>query len=137
MEHHHEGRVTCPNANSHPIVVDALQMAINRRQPSPGLIHHSDRGIQYASEEFRGALTTHGMVASMSRKGNCYDNAAMESFFHTLKTELVSHEHYRTRDEARASVFDYIEAFYNRQRIHSTLGYQSPADFERARTEVA
>jgi transposase InsO family protein len=119
------------------IVVGALQMAIDQRRPSAGLIHHSDRGVQYASAEFRSVLADHGLVASMSRKGNCYDNAAKESFFHTLKTELVNHEHYRTRDEARASVFDYIEAFYNRQRIHSTLGYVSPADFERARTSAA
>jgi len=119
------------------IVVDALLMAIGQRGPVAGLIHHSDRGVQYASTEFRAVLAAHGVVASMSRKGNCYDNAAKESFFHTLKTELVNHERYRTRDEARASVFDYIEAFYNRSRIHSTLGYLSPADFERARTNVA
>ena len=119
------------------IVVDALRMAIDQRVPSAGLVHHSDRGVQYASAEFRLVLDAHGLVASMSRKGNCYDNAVKESFFHTLKTELVNHEHYRTRDEARASVFDYIEAFYNRQRLHSTLDYQSPADFERARTNVA
>lgn len=119
------------------IVVDALRMAIDQRLPSAGLVHHSDRGVQYASAEFRAVLAAHGLVASMSRKGNCYDNAAKESFFHTLKTELANHEHYRTRDEARASVFDYIEAFYNRQRIHSTLGYLSPSDFESARTNVA
>lgn len=116
------------------IVVDALRMAIDLRRPEPGLIHHSDRGVQYASAEFRTLLAAHGLVGSMSRQGNCYDNAVKESFFHTLKTELVNHERYRTRDEARASVFEYIEAFYNRQRIHSTLGYQSPADFERTRT---
>jgi len=119
------------------LVLGALVMAFTLRDPKPGAIHHSDRGVQYASREFRAQLAARGMLASMSRKGNCYDNAAKESFFHTLKTELVNHEHYRTRDEARASVFDYIEAFYNRQRIHSTLGYQSPADFERARTNVA
>jgi putative transposase len=119
------------------IVIDALSMAIDQRGPTPGLVHHSDRGVQYASAEFRAVLDAHGFVASMSRKGNCYDNAAKESFFHTLKTELVNHEHYRTRDEARASVFNYIEEFYNRQRIHSTLGYLSPVDFERPRTKVA
>ena len=119
------------------IVVNALRMAINQRCPEPGLIHHSDRGSQYASEAFRSLLASHGALASMSRKGNCYDNAAMESFFHSLKTELVSHEHYRTHDQARASLFDYIEAFYNRQRIHSTLDYWSPADFERVCTSVA
>jgi putative transposase len=116
------------------IVIAALRMAVDRRRPEPGLIHHSDRGVQYASAEFRAVLDAHGLIASMSRQGNCYDNAVKESFFHTLKTELVNHERYRTRDEARASVFDYIEAFYNRQRIHSSLDYQSPEDFERART---
>jgi len=110
----------------------SLRMAIERRSPSAGLIHHSDRGVQYTSDEFRKVLKNHGMVSSMSRKGNCYDNAVKESFFHTLKTELVVHEHYRTRAEARASIFDYIEAFYNRQRLHSSLGYMSPVDFEAA-----
>jgi transposase InsO family protein len=119
------------------IVIAALRMAIDRRRPEPGLIHHSDRGVQYASAEFRAVLDAHGLIASMSRQGNCYDNAVKESFFHTLKTELVNHEHYRTRDQARASVFEYIEAFYNRQRIHSSLDYQSPDDFERAGTKVA
>lgn len=119
------------------LVLGALEMAFELRDPGPGAIHHSDRGVQYASREFREQLKAHGMLASMSRTGNCYDNAAKESFFHTLKTELVNHEHYRTRAEARASVFEYIEAFYNRQRLHSTLGYMSPVDFERARTKVA
>lgn len=119
------------------LVVDALRMAIDQRAPAAGLIHHSDRGVQYAAAEFRAVLDEHGFVASMSRTGNCYDNAAKESFFHTLKTELVHHERYTTRDQARASVFDYIEAFYNRRRIHSTLGYLSPEAFERARTNVA
>ncbi|MAE75776.1 MAG: IS3 family transposase [Planctomycetes bacterium] len=119
------------------IVVDALEMAIHRRAPEAGLVHHSDRGVQYASVEFRALLAAHGFQASMSRTGNCYDNAAKESFFHTLKTELVHHERYRTRDDARASVFEYIEAFYNRQRLHSTLGYMSPDEFERARTNAA
>jgi putative transposase len=119
------------------IVVDALLMAIGQRVPAPGLIHHSDRGVQYASAEFRGVLKANGFVASMSRTGNCYDNAAKESFYHTLKTELVNHERYANRDQARASVFNYIEAFYNRRRLHSTLGYLSPEAFERARTNVA
>ncbi len=114
----------------------ALQMAIDQRAPEPGLIHHSDRGVQYAAGDFRKMLKDHGMVASMSRKGNCYDNAAKESFFHTLKNELVFREHYRTRDEARASLFDYIETFYNRTRLHSTLGYMSLADFEAAAAVV-
>ncbi len=119
------------------IVVNALKMTLNTRRPEPGLIHHSDRGSQYASEAFRSLLAERGVLASMSRKGNCYDNAAMESFFHSLKTELVSHEQYRSHSHARASLFDYIEAFYNRQRMHSTLGYLSPEDFERAGTNVA
>ena len=119
------------------VVVDALKMAIEQRRPRPGLVHHSDRGSQYASEAFRDVLARHGLVPSMSRKGNCYDNAAMESFYHTLKTELVKHERYRTHAEARASLFDYIEGFYNRRRLHSTLDYQTPADFERARTDAA
>jgi len=119
-------------------VINALQMGIDRRGPIAGLIHHSDRGVQYACSDFRELLDGHGITPSMSRKGNCYDNAAKESFFHTLKTELVHHEHYGTRDEARASVFDYIEAFYNRQRLHSTLDYMSPVDFElAAETEIA
>lgn len=112
------------------LVVAALQMAIDQRAPQPGLMHHSDRGVQYAAEACQAVLVQYGMVCSMSGKGNCYDNAVKESFFHTLKTELCHHEHYRTRDEARASVFEYIEAFYNRQRLHSTLGYLSPAAFE-------
>ncbi len=118
-------------------VVDALKMAIVQRRPKAGLVHHSDRGTQYASEAFTTVLAEHGLLASMSRKGNCYDNAAMESFFHTLKTELVRHEHYRTHAEARSSLFDYIEVFYNRQRIHSTLGYLSPDEFERACSTAA
>jgi len=112
------------------IVVDALEMAIGRREPPRGLLHHSDRGVQYAAHAFRGLLERHGIDCSMSGKGNCYDNAVKESFFHTLKTELCDHEHYRTRDQARASVFDFIEVFYNRARLHSTLGYLSPAEFE-------
>ncbi len=112
------------------IVVAAMKMAVERRAPEAGLIHHSDRGSQYASSVFRSLLDDHAVLCSMSRTGNCYDNAAKESFFHTLKTELVHHEHYRTREEARASVFEYIEAFYNRTRIHSTLDYCSPAEFE-------
>ena len=119
------------------VVIDALKMAIEQRRPEAGLIHHSDRGTQYASEAFRDVMARHRLVPSMSRKGNCYDNAAMESFFHTLKTELVKHEHYRSHAQARASLFDYIERFYNRRRLHSTLGYKTPVDFERERTEAA
>ena len=112
------------------LVVDALKMAIDGRSPPPGLLHHSDRGVQYAAHAFQGLLEQHGIVCSMSRKGNCYDNAVKESFFHTLKTELCDHEHYKTRAQARASVFEFIEVFYNRQRLHSTLGYLSPIEFE-------
>jgi putative transposase len=90
-----------------------------------GLLHHSDRGVQYASDAYQTLLTRHGITCSMSAKGNCYDNAAMESFWATLKTELVHHERYATRDQAKASIFEYIEVFYNRKRLHSTLGYQS------------
>ena len=112
------------------LVSDALKMAIARRNPSSGLLHHSDRGVQYASEDYQHLLSSCGMRASMSGKGDCWDNAAMESFWGTLKTELVHHEHYATRAEARQSIFEYIEVFYNRKRLHSALGYQSPEAFE-------
>lgn len=108
----------------------ALDMAFQGRDPAKGLIHHSDRGSQYASKAYSRALSARGAVASMSRKGNCYDNAVKESFFHTLKTELVHLTRYRTREEARASVFEWIEVFYNRKRLHSALGYRSPLAFE-------
>jgi len=111
--------------------LEALRMAINRQRPPPGLIHHSDRGIQYASEAYRRALATANITPSMSRKGDCRDNAPMESFFHTLKTERVHHRAYTTRDEARRDLFGYIEGFYNSRRLHSALGYLSPADYER------
>ena len=112
------------------LVSDALGMALARRRPGEGLLHHSDRGSQYASGDYRHLLQSHGITCSMSGKGDCWDNAAMESFFATLKTELVNHEHYGTREEARASVFEYIEVFYNRKRLHSSLGYLSPEQFE-------
>lgn len=112
------------------LVVDALVMAIDLRSPPPGLVHHSDRGVQYAAHAFQGLLEENGITCSMSGKGNCYDNAVKESFFHTLKTEHCDHEHYRTRAQARSSVFEYIEVFYNRTRLHSTLGYRSPVEFE-------
>jgi putative transposase len=112
------------------LVIDALQMAIATRQPSPGLLHHSDRGSQYASEDYQTLLTQYQMVGSMSRKGNCYDNAPMESFFGTFKTELTFHCDYATRNEARLDIFEYIEVFYNRKRRHSALGYKSPAKYE-------
>ncbi len=111
------------------IVIDALTMAWFRRKPEPGLIHHSDRGSQYASHAFQARLAEYGMVCSMSRKGNCWDNAPTESFFNSLKNERVHGTHYRTRAEAIADLFDYIEPFYNRKRRHSTLGYVSPARF--------
>lgn len=112
------------------LVMNALEMAYRRRQPGKGLLHHSDRGSQYASDDYRLLLKDYGMQMSMSRKGNCWDNAPMESFFGTLKKELVHHRKYRTKEEARRDIFDYIEIFYNRQRLHSSLGYVSPADYE-------
>jgi putative transposase len=111
------------------IVVDALTMAWFRRKPAPGLIHHSDRGSQYASHAFQARLTEYDMVCSMSRKGNCWDNAPSESFFNSLKNERVHGTRYGTRAEAEADLFDYIEPFYNRRRRHSTLGYASPVQF--------
>jgi transposase InsO family protein len=112
------------------IVIAALKQAIRQRGKNPGMIFHSDRGSQYASKEVKNFLKEHDMIQSMSRKGNCYDNAVMESFFHTLKSELISFEHFQTRDEAKMKVFEYIEIFYNRQRSHSTIGYFSPFEFE-------
>ena len=114
----------------------ALLMALTARQPRAGLLYHSDRGSQYAATRYQHLLTTHGITPSMSRTGNCWDNACVESFFGTLKRELVYHRHYATRDEATQDIFEYIEVFYNRKRRHSTLGYDTPAEFE-ARTAVA
>jgi putative transposase len=114
------------------LVVDALEMAVARRLPGAGLVAHSDRGSQYASEHYQRLLAGHGITCSMSRRANCWDNAPMESFFATLKKELVHDEDYATRDEARASLFEYIEVFYNRVRRHSALGYRSPVEYERA-----
>ena len=108
----------------------ALAMAIATQRPSAGLIHHSDRGVQYASAEYRKMMQFASFRASMSRKADCYDNAPMESFFHTLKTELVHHQHYATREEARSDIFAYIEGFYNRTRRHSAIGYLSPIEME-------
>jgi len=112
------------------LVVEALRRAVMRRNPLDGLVFHSDRGIQYCSEVFRAELRRHGMMQSMSRKGDCWDNAVAESFFGILKRELVYHETYHTRDDARLSVFQYIEGWYNRKRRHSTLGRISPLEFE-------
>lgn len=112
------------------IAVSALQMAIATRQPAAGLIYHNDRGTQYASEAFRSVLQAHGMRASMSRKGDCWDNAVAESFFATLEMELIANARWKTRAEARSAVFEFIETWYNRVRRHSTLGYLSPAQYE-------
>lgn len=112
------------------LVNDALLMAIWQRKPAKGLLWHTDRGSQYASENHRELLKQHGIEQSMSRKANCWDNAVSESFFHTLKTELINHESYPTREVARKSIFNYIEVFYNRQRLHSSNGYLSPVDYE-------
>jgi transposase InsO family protein len=114
------------------LVVDALEMAVQRRLPDAELVAHSDRGSQYASEHYQRLLGKHGIECSMSGVGQCWDNAPMESFFASLKKELTHHEDYATRAEARASIFEYIEIFYNRQRRHSTLGYVSPAEYERS-----
>lgn len=108
----------------------ALTMALAHRKPRPGLLHHSDRGVQYACTLYRGLLNEHDLVASMSRCGDCYDNAPAESFFGTFKTELVQREHFRTREQASASIFEWIECWYNRRRRHSSLGYLSPEAFE-------
>jgi putative transposase len=113
------------------LVTDALMMAVWRRGRTDALLHHSDQGSQYTSDQFQRLLAEHGVVCSMSRSGNCWDNAAMESFFSSLKAERVARRIYRTRDQARADVFDYIERFYNPRRRHSTLGYLSPMEFER------
>lgn len=112
------------------LVEDALRMALYERQPDPGLLHHSDRGSQYASEQIRRILAANHIEVSMSRTGNCYDNAVMESFFSTLKSEQVHHQNYKTRTEASRDIFEYIAGFYNTVRRHSTLGYLSPNQFE-------
>ena len=113
-----------------PMTIAALRMALSRRRPPPGLIVHSDRGAQFASGAYRQVLAAHGLLASMSRKGNCYDNAFIESFWSSLKYETVYHRKFATRAEARTALFDYIESFYNRTRLHSSLGYLSPITFE-------
>jgi len=114
------------------LVCDALEFAYWRRKPAPELLLHSDRGSQYASDEFRQLLSDYAMVQSMSRRGNCWDNSPMESFYKTLKVERVYQLHYRTRDEARLDIVNWIEGFYNGQRLHSTMGYRSPASVESA-----
>lgn len=117
------------------LTLAALDRALETRRPAPGLIHHSDRGSQYASYDYRKKLAERGVIASMSRRGNCYDNAAMESWFSTLKSELG--EVFESPAQAKAALFDYIEVFYNQQRRHSALGYLSPAEFERMQTHQA
>jgi len=112
------------------LVERALSMALTQRKPTAGLLHHSDRGCQYTSEAYQRFLKTHGIQVSMSRKGNCWDNAVMERFFGTLKRECTSREHFKTHEQARTAIFEYMEAFYNRVRKHSTLGYLSPVQFE-------
>lgn len=112
------------------LTLNALRMAINRRNPGAGLIHHSDRGSQYASADYRKMLKARNMICSMSRKGNCWDNAPVESFFHSLKIEMIYWEEFSTREQARRKIFEWIEVFYNRQRRHSTLGNLSPVNFE-------
>lgn len=114
------------------LVVDAFRMALFRQKRKAPRVVHSDRGSQYASEAFRKELKARGCKQSMSRKGDCWDNAVAESFFGTLKTELVHHERYKTREEARLSIFDYIETFYNKRRLHSYLDFVSPEEFERS-----
>ncbi len=113
-----------------PLVNNALQMALHTRKPAPNLIWHTDRGSQYASDSHRELLEDHNILQSMSRKGDCWDNAVSESFFHSLKTELVHHERFKTRAEANQAIFEYIEVFYNRQRLHSTNDYMSPVNYE-------
>jgi putative transposase len=119
------------------LVVTALIMAIVRRGEPQGVVFHSDRGAQYASEELRGVLQRYGLRQSMSRKGDCWDNAPSEAFFATLKTELCGDRAFETRNEAQAEIFEYLEVFYNRQRLHSTLGYLTPVEFEEVRARKA
>jgi len=116
------------------LVIEAFTMAMKNGRPGRDLVHHSDQGVQYASDAFQALLKTAGTQCSMSRKGNCWDNAVAESFFHTLKVELTHARQYRTRQEARREIFEYIEVFYNRQRRHSSLGYQTPVEFEQRAT---
>ncbi len=121
---------------SEELAAMALKQAATREKPPEGLIHHSDRGRQYASYGYQALLKRYGITPSMSRKGNCYDNAYMESFFSTLKRELVHGERYRTPDDARLSIFEYVEVFYNRTRRHSALGYKSPEQYEKSLEET-
>jgi putative transposase len=117
------------------LVVDALEMAVARRRPEPGLVHHSDQGSQYVALVFGQRLRTHEIAQSMGSKGDCFDNAAIESYHATLEKDLLRRRSFRTKQEARTALFDYIETFYNRERLHSTLGYRSPVEFERDHNE--
>lgn len=119
------------------LTLSALRMALSARQPAEGLVHHSDRGSQYAAGSYQHLLGDWGITSSMSRKGNCWDNAVIESWHRTLKVELIAGACYATRAEARMSIFEYIEIFYNQQRRHSTLGYKTPAEFERAHEQLS
>jgi putative transposase len=119
------------NKNDKQLVLDTLVMAIEKRKPKSGLMHHTDRGSVYASDEYRSKLNDFGFISSMSRSGDCYDNAVAESFFSSLKNELVYQNRFESRDHARIEIFKYIEIFYNRQRIHQSLNYLTPEQFER------
>jgi transposase InsO family protein len=119
------------------LVLDALRMALSRRNPGAGVLHHSDRGSQYASDDCRKLLREYGMTCSMSRKGNCWDNAVVESFNATIKTELIHRTTWKTREDVRAEIYKYIETWYNPKRLHSTLGYRSPVEFEEAEHDNA
>jgi transposase InsO family protein len=118
------------------LAIDALDMAFQRRRPAAGLLHHSDRGVQYASNDYRALLEGKNVVASMSRKGNCWDNAVAESFFATVEIELIQDADWHTRNEARGAIFHFIEVWYNRQRRHSSLKYQTPAEFDKRLREA-
>ncbi len=112
------------------LTIDALQMAVGQRHPQPGLLHHSDRGSQYASQDYQALLEAHGMTCSMSRRANCWDNAVAESFFASLECELILRSHWQTHAQARLAVFEFIEVWYNRQRRHSSLSYMTPVEFD-------
>lgn len=114
------------SGNNGALVKDALEMAIEHRKPSPGLIHHTDRGSTYAMQSYRDRLQQHGMLSSMSRKRDCWDNAVAESFFANLKNELTHYQTFNNQEKARTAIFEYMEIFYNRQRLHQTLNYQTP-----------
>src|SRR3989338_7752239 len=114
------------------LTLQALKQAIVRRFPPKGLVYHSDRGVQYAGNDFKALLAQHEFVGSMCKKGDCWDNAVAESFFHTLKVELIHRMKFKTREEAKARIFEYVEMYYNRKRAHSTLGYLSPFEYEKS-----